>query len=106
MPPMPAARSTSHQPLRTGTRMPTSSAPSTHSLSIAPYWIMAKSGPPWSSTMTSWIIVSSRCVLGSSTGMRAFSARKTISSAAATSSSAGPAGGRHGAGRRRPRRWR
>ncbi len=36
---------------------------------------MPKAGPLWSSTMTSWIIVSSRCVFGSSNGMRQFSAR-------------------------------
>ena len=43
---------------------------------------IAKSGPLWSSTMTSWIIVSSRCVFGSSNGMRQFSARSTTKSAA------------------------
>ena len=49
--------------------------------------IDARSGPLWSRTITSWIIVSSRCVLGSSNGMRAFSARKTTKSAAATRTS-------------------
>ena len=80
----PAAR-----PMRTGTAIPTTSAPSSHSLSAAPSSMRARSGPPWSSTITSWIIVSSRCVLGSSTGMRAFSARNTTTrSAAPTSASA------------------
>ena len=39
--------------------------------------------------MTSWIIVSSRWVLGSSNGMRAFSASSTTARAAATSTATG-----------------
>ena len=42
--------------------------------------------------MTSWIIVSSRCVFGSSTGMREFSASSTTKSATAASRQAGCAG--------------
>lgn len=48
-------------------------------------------GPPWSRTITSWIIVSSRCVFGSSNGMRQFSARRTTAQLAATRTSGAPA---------------
>src|SRR6266536_2820867 len=51
----------------------------------------ARSGPPWSSTITSWIMVSSRCVLGSSTGIREFSARERTKSPIAARTSAGAA---------------
>jgi len=34
----------------------------THIFNMAQYWIMKKSGPLWSNTMASWIMVSSRCV--------------------------------------------
>ena len=39
-----------------------------------------KYGPLWSSTITSWIMVSSRWVFGSSKGMRQFSAKSTTKS--------------------------
>src|SRR5205085_4995417 len=51
----------------------------------------ASSGPLWSSTMTSWIIVNSRCVVGSSTGMRLFSTSVRISNVIATSAKVGSA---------------
>ena len=62
---------------------PTNSAPRIHSLRAAPYWIKPRSGPLWSSTMTSWIIVSSRCVVGSSTGIRLFSTSSSTSKVSA-----------------------
>ena len=54
------------------------------SLSALPYRISARSGPLWSSTITSWIIVSSRWVAGSSTGTRQFSARRSTKRLAPT----------------------
>ena len=69
---------------RAGCRGSTASAPRA-------YWIRPRSGPLWSSTMTSWIIVSSRCVVGSSTGMRLFSTSSRTSSVTATSASVGSA---------------
>ncbi len=44
--------------------------------------ISARLGPEYSSTMASWIMVSSRCVVGLSTGMRPVSAMATRASAA------------------------
>ena len=43
--------------------------------------------------MTSWIIVSSRCVLGSSNGTRQFSASSTVNKPAASSTAPAPAEG-------------
>ena len=83
-----AARRAAHAPVRTGTTTPDEQRaehPQLERRAVA--GSSARSGPPWSSTITSWIIVSSRCVFGSSTGMRAFSARKTTNSAAATRTS-------------------
>ncbi|MCY1384336.1 hypothetical protein D9M69_725800 [compost metagenome] len=47
-------------------------------LSAAAYCMAARSGPLWSSTITSWIMVSSRWVSGSSTGTRAASSCSRI----------------------------
>ena len=44
------------------------------------YWTAARSGPEWSRTITSWIMVSSRWVAGSSTGTRAVSTCSTMKS--------------------------
>ena len=51
----------------------------------------ASSGPAYSSTIASWIIVSSRCVDGLSTGIRPVSARITITKATKASRRSGPA---------------
>ena len=51
----------------------------------------ASGGPPWSSTITSWIMVSSRWVFGSSNGIRLFSARRTTNQLSRTAASAGVA---------------
>ena len=69
-------------------------APKTNSFRAAPYRIMPRAGPLWSRTMTSWIIVSSRWVFGSSKGMREFSASRTMNQLTTTSTSAAPADGR------------
>ena len=61
----------------------------TKSFMALPYSISARSGPEWSRTITSCIIVSSRCVVGSSIGIRAFSTSSTAPRAAAASQSAG-----------------
>ena len=74
-----------------GTNTPTTSAPNTASLSAEPARTSAKSGPLWSSTMTSWIMVSSRCVAGSSTGTREFSASSSTKRLMPTSTRAGAA---------------
>ena len=66
---------------QSGQTIPISRLPRIHIFRAAPYRMKAKSGPLWSSTMTSWIMVSSRCVFGSSTGIRQFSTRKTASRA-------------------------
>ena len=65
------------------------------------YRMKARSGPPWSSTITSWIIVSSRCVFGSSTGMRRFSARSTTKQRRGHEHQRRPAPGQRAARRRR-----
>ncbi len=63
------------------------------SFTEAPCRIAASGGPLWSSTITSWIIVSSRCVFGSSNGTRQFSASSTVNSPAASSAAPGPPAG-------------
>ena len=49
-----------------------------NSLRAAAHSIRARWRAEYSSSIASWIIVSSRCVAGLSTGMRAFSASRTI----------------------------
>src|ERR1039457_1492737 len=58
--------------------MRTTSEPRMNSFRADAYSISPSAGPPWSSTITSWIMVSSRWVLGSSTGMRQLSVNKMM----------------------------
>ena len=66
----PATRSLG-EPAPKGLSSEARSALPTASFIAAPYSIAARSGPLWSRIITSWTMVSSRCVVGSSTGMRA-----------------------------------
>ena len=59
------------------------------SLSWAAHSISARCRAEYSSSIASWIIVSSRCVAGLSTGMRAFSANSTIVKATAVNARLG-----------------
>ena len=75
-----------------GASRPTTRALHSQRRRLAAYCMRARSGPPWSSTITSWIMVSSRCVVGSSNGTRPVSHSSTTASAAATSSTSGASG--------------
>ena len=68
---------------RTGSPAATAAAPSRIA---SPSVTSASSGPAYSRTIASWIIVSSRCVEGLSTGIRPVSATMTMSRAARASS--------------------
>src|SRR5436190_1484975 len=81
-----------------GTNTLTMMTENTASLSELEYRINAKSGPLWSRTITSWIIVSSRCVVGSSTGMREHSARASANRLKPTMTYDGPAATKPGLG--------
>src|SRR5260370_25087500 len=61
-----------------GAAIRVTTTPSTNSFDAAPYSMRPKAGPLWSRTITSWIIVSSRWVAGSSTGIRLHSAKMTM----------------------------
>ena len=65
-----------------GTKRFARSVKKTSSFVAAAHSIRARYRPEYSSTMASWIIVSSRCVAGLSTGSRPVSARVTMKSAA------------------------
>ena len=60
-----------------------------NSLSAAAHSISARCRAEYSSSIASWIIVSSRCVAGLSTGMRAFSASSTSVNATAVNARLG-----------------
>src|SRR4030095_9874456 len=70
-----------------------SSSANSRSFIAAPCNITAKGGPLWSRTMTSLIIVNSRCVFGSSNGTRQFSANKTMNQLSKTRTSEALAAG-------------
>src|SRR5260370_5287719 len=61
-----------------GAAIRVTTTPSTNSFDAAPYSMRPKAGPLWSRTITSWIIVSWRWVVGSSPGIRLHSAKRTM----------------------------
>src|SRR5664279_1598913 len=80
----------SNDSLPNGSTACTSRTENSSNFIAAPCSTAANGGPLWSSTMTSWIIVSSRCVFGSSNGTRQFSASSTVNSPAASSTAPVP----------------